>query len=169
MNKQIRQYIGLFSAIVAYYFVHEGAHLLYALAVGAFRQINFLGLGLQIDIHADLLTNGQLAAFCSVGSVATAIAGCVLASLTAAITQRRSKVFKAILYYVTIAFLFVDPLYLSALCGFFGGGDMNGIALIMPEPLARSIYGLLLTANTALFLKVVLPAYRAAFAENERK
>lgn len=31
----------------------------------------------------------------------------------------------------------LDPLYLSVLCGFFGGGDMNGIALLCPEWAAR--------------------------------
>lgn len=31
MNKSMRQYIGLFSAIIAYYVIHEGAHLVYAL------------------------------------------------------------------------------------------------------------------------------------------
>lgn len=166
MNKQIRQYIGLFSAILAYYIVHEGAHLLYALAAGAFRQIHFLGLGLQIDIHADLLTNGQLAAFCLVGSIATAASGYLLVALTGAITKQPGKIFQACMYYITIALLLIDPLYLSVLCGFFGGGDINGIALIVPESLARSTYGLMLAANVALFLKIVLPKYRAAFAQN---
>lgn len=166
MNKQIRQYIGLFSAILTYYIVHEGAHLLYALATGAFRQIHFLGLGLQIDIHADLLTNGQLAVFCLVGSIATAASGYLLVALTSAITKQPGKIFQACMYYITIALLLIDPLYLSALCGFFGGGDMNGIALIVPESLVRSTYGLMLAANVALFLKIVLPKYRAAFAQN---
>ena len=51
MNKRIRQYIGLFSAVLMYYIIHEGAHLIYALSVGAFRQINFMGLGVQIGIY----------------------------------------------------------------------------------------------------------------------
>ena len=33
--------------------------------------------------------------------------------------------------------LLLDLLYLSVLCGFFGGGDMNGIALLCPEWAAR--------------------------------
>ena len=45
MNKRIRQYIGLLSAVLMYYIIHEGAHLIYALSVGAFRKINFMGLG----------------------------------------------------------------------------------------------------------------------------
>ena len=51
MKKSIRQYTGLLSAVVAYYVVHEGAHLIYALYAGAFRQINFMGIGMQIGIY----------------------------------------------------------------------------------------------------------------------
>ena len=41
MNKKIRQYFGLLSAVLIYYLVHEGTHLVYALSIGVFRQINF--------------------------------------------------------------------------------------------------------------------------------
>ena len=64
-----------------------------------------------------------------------------------------------------IAMLLIDPLYLSALCGFFGGGDMNGIALLIPEVAARMLYGVLLAVNAVVFIKIVLPKYKAAFAE----
>ena len=47
MNKRLRQYIGIFSAIAAYYLIHEGAHLITALYYGVFKQIKFLGLGIQ--------------------------------------------------------------------------------------------------------------------------
>ena len=68
-------------------------------------------------------------------------------------------------YYITIAMLLLDPLYLSVLCGFFGGGDMNGIALLIPEVAARMLYGVLLAVNAVVFIKIVLPKYKAAFAE----
>ena len=42
MSKRARQYIGILAAGVVYYLVHEGAHLLYALFAGVFKQINFL-------------------------------------------------------------------------------------------------------------------------------
>lgn len=43
MSKRARQYIGILVAVIAYYLVHEGAHLLYALSTGVFRQIKFMG------------------------------------------------------------------------------------------------------------------------------
>jgi hypothetical protein len=67
--------------------------------------------------------------------------------------------------YITIAFLLLDPLYLSILCGFFGGGDMNGIDLLCPEWAARCLFGVLLIANALVFWKRVLPVYKKSFAE----
>ena len=59
--------------------------------------------------------------------------------------------------------LLIDPLYLSVLCGFFGGGDMNGIKLFIPEVAARIIYGIILITNALVFVKIVLPKYKSAF------
>ena len=67
MSKRTRQYIGILSAIVAYYIVHEGAHLIVALALHAFKKINFMGIGIQIDIYRDRLTDTQLGIFCIAG------------------------------------------------------------------------------------------------------
>ena len=55
MSKRARQYIGILAA-VAYYLVHEGAHLLYALFAGVFKQINFMGIGVQIDVYAERMS-----------------------------------------------------------------------------------------------------------------
>ena len=164
MNKRIRQYVGLLVAVVAYYVVHEGAHLLYALCTGTFKQINFMGLGLQIDVYAERMTDIELCIFCLVGSVATTVCAYALVALIGVIAKSTSKVFRACAYYVTVAMLLLDPLYLSALCGFFGGGDMNGISLLVPEVIARIGYGVLLAINALVFVKVVLPRYRASFS-----
>ena len=165
MNKRIRQYIGLLSAVLMYYIIHAGAHLIYALSVGAFRKINFMGLGMQIGIYEERMSDTGLGIFCSVGVGATMITAYVLTLTSAQICKVKSKIFKACMYYITIAMLLLDPLYLSILCGFFGGGDMNGIALLLPEWLARSFIGALLVINCLIFWKVVLPRYKEAFAE----
>ena len=60
MSKRTRQYIGILAALADYYLVHEGAHLLYALLTGIFKQINFMGLGVQIDVCAERMTDTQL-------------------------------------------------------------------------------------------------------------
>ena len=165
MNKRIRQYVGLLSAVIAYYLLHEGAHLLYALSIGAFKQINLMGLGMQIDIYAEKMTQTQLGVFCLLGSVTTLLTAYILIALIDKIRNISSKAVKACLYYITIAMLLIDPLYLSALCGFFGGGDMNGIKLLIPEVAARIIYGLVLVVNAFVFVKIVLPKYKLAFSD----
>ena len=63
MSKRTRQYIGILAALAAYYLVHEGAHLLYALLTGVFKQINFMGLGVQIDVYAEHMTICSLESF----------------------------------------------------------------------------------------------------------
>ena len=105
----------------------------------------------------------QLGIFCLAGSVSTLLVGYILCALTAKICTCSSKVVRAIFYYITIAFLVLDPLYLSILCGFFGGGDMNGIRLLCPEWMARAGFGAILLANGILFWKKVLPIYKKSF------
>ena len=58
--KRARQYIGILAAVVSYYCIHEGAHLIIAVLLGAFKQIRFLGIGLQIDVYAERMTNIQI-------------------------------------------------------------------------------------------------------------
>ena len=165
MSKRIRQYIGILAALAAYYFVHEGAHLLYALLAGVFKQIHFMGLGVQVDVYAERMTNAQLGVFCLVGALATFCAGYLLTALAKNVCRAQCKLLRAMVYYITIAFLLLDPLYLSVLCGFFGGGDMNGIALLLPEWAARGLFGALLLVNALVFWRRVLPVYRQSFSE----
>ena len=163
MSKRGRQYIGLFVAILAYYVIHEGAHFIYALILGTFKKINIIGLGVQVDIYRENMSDMQLAVFCLVGSITTLLVGYVLVLFIDKIGSLSSKEVKACMYYVTMIMLFMDPLYLSLLCSFFGGGDMNGIIFLYPELVARIIYSVIFLVNIIVYLKVVLPKYKAAF------
>ena len=165
MSKRGRQIVGIFAAIVAYYLIHEGAHLLYAVCTGVFKQIKFMGIGVQVDVYAERMTYVQLGIFCLVGALATFCVAYLLIAFAKKICAAKSKLLRAVIYYITIAFLLLDPLYLSVLCGLFGGGDMNGIALLLPEWVARVIFGVLLIVNGLMFWKRVLPIYRQSFVE----
>ena len=161
--KRIRQYVGILTALVVYYIIHEGAHLLFALANGVFKQINFMALGVQIDVFRDCMTDTQLGLFCLAGAVATFLTGWILVLLCRKICAMESKVLKAVFWYVTIALLVLDPLYLSVLCGFFGGGDMNGIRLLMPEVAARIIFVVVGVIHVMVIWKYLLPKYKESF------
>ena len=165
MSKRARQYIGLFVAIISYYIIHEGAHLAYALITGVYKQVNIIGLGVQIDVFAEKMTDNQMGMFCLVGSLATIITGYILVGVINILIKSPSDIFKACMYYVTIIMMFMDPLYLCVLCSIFGGGDMNGISLIISEIAARVIYGILFIVNAVIFIKVVLPKYKMAFQQ----
>ena len=164
-DKRIRQYIGIFAALVAYYLIHEGAHLITALYMGVFKEVKFLGLGMQIDVAAAQMTDLQMGIFCLAGAVCTFAAAVLLTLLAPNICRIKSKIAKAVFYYITMVMLLLDPLYLSVLCGFFGGGDMNGIRLLLPEAAARIVFGALLAAGLTVFIKRILPLYKAAFAD----
>ena len=165
MTKRLRQYIGLACAVLSYYVIHEGAHLIYALCIGTFKGINFMGLGMQIDVYAYRMTDSQLGFFCLAGAVATLISAYILVFVSGKVKSIKSKALKACIYYITIALLLLDPVYLSILCSFFGGGDMNGISLLIPEIFARIAFGAILVINAIIFIKIVLPGYKEAFEE----
>ena len=167
MRKRIRQYIGILAAVVAYYIVHEGAHLITVLYYDVFRKINFVGLGMQIDAYTERLTNTQLGIFCLVGAVSTLIFGWVLIALAKKICNTKSKVFKSIMWYVSLAILLIDPLYLSVLCSFFGGGDMNGIKLLFPEIAVRIVFAVIGIVHSFVIWKYLLPEYKKAFQQGE--
>ena len=165
MSKRFRQYIGILAAVAAYYGIHEGAHLAYALLAGTFRRIQIIGLGIQIDVYAEAMTDLQLGIFCLTGVLATFTAGWVLILAAPWICRRRSKMFRAVCYYVTLAMLLADPIYLGLLAPFVGGGDLNGICLLIPKPAAQGVFLALLAANGWIFWKIILPQYTRSFQE----
>lgn len=166
MNKQIRQYVGILVAVITYYLVHEGAHFLSAVCFGVFRQIKFMGIGMQIDVYAEKMTDLQMGIFNLMGAVGTFAAAWLLVALRKKICMVKSSLFRAAAYYVTMVMLFLDPVYLSVLCGFFGGGDMNGISLLLPEVMARILFAVVGILHIMVFVKLILPVYRSSFEKS---
>ena len=99
MNKKIRQYIGLAMAVLMYYLIHEGAHLVVALAQGVFKQINFMGMGVQIDVYTEQMNDVQMGIFCLMGPVASILAGWLMTAFVHPICRIRSMVVKACAWY----------------------------------------------------------------------
>jgi len=120
-------------------------------------------LGIQIDIFRERLTDTQLGWFCLAGALATFIVAWILVLMSRRICASPSPVFKAIVWYVTLALLMLDPLYLSVLCGFFGGGDMNGIRLLLPEVAVRITFAIIAVIHLLVIWKYLLPKYSESF------
>lgn len=164
--KFARKIIGLLLAIICYYVVHEGAHLIYALCTGTFEEIIFKFPGMQIKARTEALNSVQIFTFCLIGAIASLMVGYILCGTIKGIARLKSNLLRAIYYYITIALLLTDPIYLSILCGFFGGGDMNGISLLIPELIARLIFGMIGLINFYIVIKLVVPSYSKAFNNN---
>ena len=163
-NRILRQYVCLFLAVIAYFTLHEGAHLLSALYYKVFEQVNFIGLGVQIAIDKDALSETQFIVFNLGGVLTTLVIGYILVLFTKRIVTIKSKLIKAAFYYITITMLVTDCIYLSILSSFFGGGDMNGIALLFPtETTAKILFGVIGMINLFIFMKFVYPKYVAAY------
>lgn len=161
MTSNLRKWLGIIITIICYYVVHEGAHLLVALALGVFEGIRFMGMGMQILVEISSMSNIQLAIFNVIGSVATFVVGYILVVSQQRILLVHNKLLKAAFYYATLGLLILDPSYLSALCGFFGGGDMNGIVLFgVSEIFVRLIYAVILIINIFVCVKFVYPTYK---------
>ena len=63
------------------------------------------------------------------------------------------------MWYVSLAILIIDPLYMSVLCAFFGGGDMNGIKLLFPEIAVRIISAVIGVVHVIAIWKYLLQSY----------
>lgn len=162
-KKAMRKWLGVIATVIAYFTVHEGAHAVYALSIGAFEKIRFAGLGVQVQINRDAMTSMQFGIFNVLGAVATIVCGYLLLSFVNKLTQSSSKIFMAIMYYLTLGFLVIDPLYLTIVFQFVGGGDMNGVVHLMPQIIAQVVFAIILLVNIALLFKVVIPKYKKAF------
>lgn len=160
-KRNLRKIAGLVIAIVMYYVIHEGAHLIYALCLGVFKQINFIQMGVQIETYRERMSDMQTGIFCLVGALS---AGWGLTALAGRIVKCRSLFFRSAAFYTTLVFLLNDPFYLSVFYPYVGGGDMNGIKLIIPETYARVGFALLFAVNLILVVKRVYPVYKSAFS-----
>lgn len=167
VNKSIRQYVGIAVAVLLYYIIHEGAHLAVALSQGAFRQINFMGLGVQIDVFADRMSDSEMGIFCLAGAVATMVAGWLMVASVRPLCSVRSALFRACAWYTSLAMLMLDPIYLSIFYRWVGGGDMNGIALLAPRWAVSAVAVSVGIINALLIWKILYPAYtKAAVNDN---
>lgn len=164
IETNIRKWISLIVAVLIYYVIHEGSHLLVALSYGVFKKIKLSTLGVQIVINDANLSNFNLAIFCVVGFLSTFITSYILVLLINKIVKLKSKYLKTIFYYTTLILLLLDPLYLTILYNFVGGGDMNGILLFnISNTIIKLFFFIILILNLFVFIKVVLPKYKKSF------
>lgn len=162
----LRKWVSLIIAIILYYIVHEGSHIIVAMLYGAFDGIRFLGLGVQVEAKVEILSRLQIVFFCAIGSISTLLVAYLLVLFTNKIVKVNNKMVRAIFYYTTLVFLLLDPLYLSIVYKFVGGGDMNGILLLgFSDFYIQIFFGVILVINIILIIKKIYPTYKDSFSE----
>lgn len=169
MLKSLKQWSGILIAIISYYTIHEGTHLLLAVWFGVFERIRFVGIwGIQIVINSGL-DGIRLALFSILSSVATILIGYILA-FSPYVYKLKSRALLIAFYYITFCFMLLDPIYISLLSLFIGGGgDLNGIttALQMSDIPFRILFGSIAIINIFLFIKKVSKQYQYIFSKPE--
>ena len=168
LEKSVKQWLGIFIAIVSYYIIHEGTHLLLALILGVFEKIRFVGiLGIQIVTTKGSLNGINLALFSGLSSIVTILIGYILAFHPSVYKIKNKNILIGI-YYITLCFLLLDPLYMSILSKFIGGGDLNGIitGLKTSDIVFRIVFGIILIINMLLFKNKVCPRYNRIFKKS---
>lgn len=170
-SKILRKFVSLAVCILLYFIIHEGAHLIFALSWGVFVKIKISLLGVQIVMDVNLLTPLQLGLINAAGVSATLFAAVLLVIFTNNIVKLKSKLLRAMFYYLTFVMLLTDPLYLSVISGFVGGGDVNGFVqgFGMSEVLTRVIFGGIFIVNLLIFILFVYPKYKISFIDNKEK
>ena len=170
IRKSIKLWTGVFIAIISYYIVHEGMHLLLALLFGVFEKIRFVGIwGVQIVTNEGALEGVKLALFSGVSSIVTVILGYILA-FSSSIYKIKNKNVLIAIYYITLCFMILDPVYLSILSLFIGGGgDLNGIITGLGTSAIpfRIIFGIISIVNIVLFKNKIAPKYKEIFKEED--
>ena len=118
----------------------------------------------QIDVYAEQMSPQQMALFCMAGPLATLIAGWAMVLCVKQICAIRSTVVKACAWYTSITMLVLDELYLGVFYRWVGGGDMNGIKLMIPEGVVSAVAIVIGVANVLIIWKLLFPAYTKSFA-----
>ena len=155
--KNSRKWFALICAILLYYIIHEGGHVIVALCYGTFEKVKILGLGVQVVANIELLTDYQKAIFCISGSITTLIIAYCLVMFVNKIVVCKSKFLRAISYYTTLAFLLLDPLYLTIIYKFV-------LLIGIPEVVIQLIFAIITMINILLIIKKIYPAYKKSFS-----
>jgi hypothetical protein len=101
--------------------------------------------------------------FCLMGPVATILTGWAMTAFVHPICRIRSNVVKTCAWYTALTMLILDPLYLSVYYRWVGGGDMNGIVLLLSESMVSIVATVIAIVNSILVWKILYPNYKKAF------
>jgi len=167
LRKKIKQWIGFFISIIMYYIIHEGTHFIQAILTDNFDSIRLVGFaGIEVMIK-EVPKDLSLALFSGLSSIITIACGYILVIMMPKTFMLTNRMVKIALYYITIILLVLDPVYMSILHQYVGGGDMNGITkgLSISSLPISIIFGIIAVINIYIIIKKVSPSYKSNFLQ----
>ena len=148
-------------AFLTYLFLHHAAHFVAATRLGVFHELIISPTCIKVVLTPGTSFAGwRLALYSGLGSTLTISLGYLLFSLRRKILLMRRRAMKHYLYFLTMIFLLVDPLYIAVL-SFVFCGDICGIAagLGITCAFVRVLYGAVGSLNVYLVCSRLQPAY----------
>jgi len=148
--------------VFIYFTVHEGTHALVSLIKGEFNSVVIHWYGPEVIYNTavdDRLPGIKWALIAGLSGIVTISTGYILYFLRTYTYNLKNMDVKRVLYYATIVFLVIDPLYYSILTIFIGGkGDIAGISVGIRIPIwtVQVFFGIILLINRELAATFIL-------------
>ena len=149
-------------SVVVLFAVHEGMHALMASFFGEYESFHIRPLGFEVRFRTavDERSGIQWAFISGVSNLVTLLMGTLLLILGKRFAHSHSLFLRAILFYLTLLSLLVDPLNLS-IGPFIYGGDAIGIAVGfgINRYVIQVIFLVILLVNRELVAQKLFPMY----------
>lgn len=159
----MKKFLSIILAILIFALVHEGLHILVAIAIGEFDSFRIKPIGFEVIARTPIEQRHGIrwAFFSGVSNLATILLGYLLLSFVRVFAQARITLIRNTAYFLILFFLLLDPLNLS-LGPFIYGGDIHGIAVgLNLHPYWLQLFFLVVfLINRELAAQVLLPSYR---------
>jgi len=161
--KVLRKYLLLLLALAVFASVHEGAHILTAVAFGEFNGFYLKPYGFEVEFRTPVSerTGAKWGLISGSSNFITIAIGYVLYSQRRRMISLQNTTLYILGYWLTLCFLILDPLNLSV-GPFIYGGDVNGVSVgfsVNQYIIQAAFLGLFLL-NRELLVQRLLPLYK---------
>jgi hypothetical protein len=158
----MRRWMAFLVAVVIFFALHEGAHVLTSAIFAEYQAFHVRPLGLEVVFKTPVSERSgiQWAIISGASNLLTLFTGYAFLMLGGRFAGSRNMFIKGFICYLTLISLLFDPLNLS-IGPFIYGGDANGIAvgLGISRYVVQAVFLVVLLANRELVAQRLLPMY----------
>jgi len=151
-----------FSAIISYYLLHESLHIIISLFFDEFHSVKLSLIGPEIIYKSEIAQRMDLkwGIISGMSNFVTIITGYILLVFGKKIIEMKWSFIKKHFFYLTIAFLLVDPINL-VLGPFIYGGDALGISqgFGINLILLQVFFFIVLMINREFIIRILFPVF----------